>query len=277
MLSSRKRRIAIGASLLVLAVLVLSLASGRVVLRHTHRHVVVEVFNIDGIAQVFANCHLAATVENDESGVRVDLGWLKPGDRVFLSATSRDASPAWGFEAGSNGKSFFETTGGDAEAPGFAAEANAVVFAKAFSAEGEYLGLLGCQPPGVVAIQGYAWAHDDATVPKARGPHVSYRPPSDPIEQLDSAGPRSLIALALLGAAAALIAAPIRRLAWEHKGRLATGALALLGAGLFGVADLPAILSLLGILLLIALAILMLWPSGWAWLERAAGSSGSKP
>lgn len=266
MLSSPTRRIAIGLLLPAIASVGLALAAGRALLLQTHRHVVVEISNVDGIEQVFVDCHLAARVESGESGGTFDLGWLRPNDRIFLSTTSIDHNPAWGFQGHSNGTVLFEESGGDAELPRFAAPAHAVVFAKAFLASGPELGAIGCQPAEIVVVEGYARSPDDEAVAEVTEAESSYRRPNELYDWIDAIGQWSPVALAVLGAIAAIGTPSIRRLAWSHKGRLAGGTLAILGAGLFGIAALPTILTLGGILLLVAVAIVLVLPTSAARL-----------
>lgn len=261
MLSGPKRRIAIGLVLLAVGSIGLALAAGRALLLQTHRHVIVEISNVDGIEQVFIDCHLAVRVESGESGGTFDLGWLQPDDRIFLSTTSIDRNPAWSFRGSSNGTALFEESRGNAELPRFAAPAHAVVFAEAFLAGGPELGEIGCQPPEIVAVEGYARSPDDEKVAEVTEAKSSYRRPNELFDWIDAIGHRSLVALAVLGAFAAIGTPSIRRSAWSHKGRLAGGALAILGAGLFGIAALPTVLTLGGILLLFAVSIVLVLPA----------------
>jgi hypothetical protein len=77
--------------------------------------------------------------------------------------------------------------------------------------------------------------------------------------------------LAGLGAIAAVGTPSIRRTAWSHRWGLATGSLAVLGAGVFGVDALPTIVVLGGALLLLVVSLLLLFAS-----EGAAGAGGAQ-
>jgi hypothetical protein len=280
MLSNRGSRIATGIVLSAILALGSASAAGRALIRQTHRHVEIEVFNNDSIVQIFVNCHQVAVVGRGEVVATRDLGWVQSDDRIFLSASSRDGNPSWGFRATSNGTVFFEERRGQAEVLGFPAEPDAVVFAKAFSAKGDYLGQIGCQPPGVVSVPNYVQSPDDAEVAAAEGAEPPYGPSRAPYDQIDAIGRWSWTALAVLGAAAALGIGPIRRLAWSHR-KLAGSAVALLAtvASLFGVLGVAAVLTsvtIAGVLLLLAVATLLTLPAGRRYLERAAGTGGAQ-
>ena len=274
MLSRSRARIAIGSVLLAIILLGAALSAGRTVIRQTHRHVVVEVFNLNSVVQVFVNCRQAGVLGREQAGGTFDLGWLEPDDRVFLSATSRDDSPSYGFTVFSNGAKVFQKSRGDAEVLGFPAEANAVVFAEALSAGGAALGQIGCQPAAVVAIPNYVRSGDDQEVPRIKGAEPAYEPPRSTFDRIDAAGRWSLIPLAILGLALAAGIAPIRKLIVSHW-KLAGSALASLAtiAGLFlGVLGAPALVTTLtlgGTLLLFAVALLLLLPVLWRGLEDA--------
>ncbi len=270
MLSSPGRRIAIGSLLIAIILAGLALTVGRAHLRQTHRHVVVEVSNVDGIAQVFIDCNLALRVQTGESW-SFDLGWLEPDDDIYLSTTSLDGTPAWGFHGTSNGEPLFNKRGGDAELARYAAEAHGVVFARAFSASGEDLGTIGCQPPGIVTIEGYALSPDDEEVARVDAADSSYRQENRLYDWIDVLGKWSLAVLALAGVAAAAATPLIRRIAWAHKGRVAGGGLALIGAGAFALDSLPTIITAAGLLLLLAVAALLLL-EGAADIKHGRGS-----
>ena len=281
MLSRPQSLIAVGIVLSAIAVLGLAFTAGRALIRQTHRHVEVEVFNVNSIVQIFVNCHQAGAVGRGEPGATFDLGWPQSDDRIFLSASSRDGNPSWGFRARSNGTVFFKGMRGHAEVLGFPAEPNAVVFAKAFSAKGDYLGKIGCQPSGVAAVPGYAQSPDDAEVAAVEGVEPPYRPPRGPYDQIDAIGQWSLTALAVLGVAAAIGIGPVRRLAWSHR-KLAGTALGLLAAvaglffGVLGVTALLTTFTLGGTALLCAVATLLVLPAGRRYLEGAAGAGGAQ-
>jgi hypothetical protein len=279
MLSRPRLRIALGVVLFSILALGVGFAVGRTLIRHTHRHVVIDVFNVNSIAQIFVNCRQAARVRRDEPGATIDLGWLTPEDRVFLSATSRDPHPAFGFLASSNGRTFAEDSRGDSEILGFPAEPNAVVFAKAYLAGGTPLGQIGCQPPAVVAVPDYIESSDETGISRVKGNERPYRSPKTPYDQIDSIGDWSLIPLAVIGVSAAIAIGPARRLAWMHRKWVggAIGLLTGLAALFFGVLGPSALLTTFtvsGTLLLFAVTIPLMLPPCWRRLERGADAGG---
>lgn len=261
MLNERRSGIAVGLLLLTIGLLGLAIAGSREVVLGTQPHVVVDIYNVDGTVQVSVNCSQAVVVTTGEAS-ELDLGFMPSDDRIFISTISRDRHPAWGFRISSNGNVFEEEKRGHAKTPlAPSTEADAVVFAKAFTAAGEYLAPIGCQESGVVSksdVPGYVQSPDDAKVAMANAEESPFQPRHFPYGQIDTLGRWSLPAIAVLGAIAALATPSIRRLAWSHKGGLATGALAILGAGLFRVTALPTILMLTGTLVLFVVAGLLI-------------------
>jgi hypothetical protein len=244
MLNERRAQIAIGALLLAIGVLGVALAGVREVLLHSQRHVAADISNVDGTVQVLVDCEQALAVTTGETE-EADLGWLPLDARLFLSVTSVDRHPAWDFRITGNDDVIFEGRRGHTKtlAPA-TTEANAVVFAKAFAAGGDYLGPIGCQNPGVVSltdVPGYVQSPDDGEVPVANAEESPFRPRHFPYDQIDAIGRWSLVALSVLGAITAIGTPAIRRSLWLHKGTLATGALAILGAGFFNLATVPTI------------------------------------
>lgn len=276
MLSSARARIATGLVLVALALTGLGLALGAELIKQTRHHVEVDVFNVGGDVQVFVNCRQAAFVARGSPPERVDLGHLRPDDRVFISTTSANTHPSYGFVAYGDGEEFFREERGDVETLGFPAEANAVVFAKAFSAGGTFLGLIGCQPSAVAAVPGYVQSPDDDEVRRAPGEESLYKPPRTPSE-IAVLGRWAPLVLAVLGIATAIRLGPIRRLAWSRRKPIgsAIALLATLAALFFGVLGVGALVDLLtvaGIAALLTIAILLLVPSTGRKLERAAGA-----
>jgi hypothetical protein len=280
-LSNPPLRIGLGCVLLALVVLGATFAIGRPVIRATHRQVKIGVFNNSSIVQIFVNCRQAAWVPQRRIAANIDLGWLQSDDRVFVSATSRDALPSYGFLGLSNGKKFFEAKRGSVEVLGFPAEPNAVVFAKGFLASGAPLGNTGCQFPAVVAVPDYVQSPADDDAPAVEGDKPSYRPKRSPYAQIDAIGSWILIPLAAIGLLAALAIGPIRRLSKRHWEWVA-GASALLAAvvalffGPLGPAALFTTLKIGGTLLLFAVAFSLTVPTLWRRLKRAAGTGGSQ-
>jgi hypothetical protein len=282
MLNRPKRRIVLGIVLLAIAALGLSVAGGRWQLLETRSHDVIRIPSVDGIAKVFVDCHLAALVESGEPGKTVDLGWLESDDQISLSVTSIDSTPAWSFSGTANGNPLLNESHRGGELPQLTTAAHAVVFAKTFSAAGTGRGTIGCQPANFVAIagplnvvatEGYAWSADDRKVAEVTDATSSYRRPNDFYDLTDAIGRWSLIALAALGIAAAVLTPSIRQVALTHK-RFATSALAILGVSII-VSILPTILSLGGILLLLWAA-LRLIGTGLTRLKGAAGAGGAQ-
>jgi hypothetical protein len=273
MLNQPGRRIAFGVVLLLVISVGLGAAGGRRLLLDTHQHVVIDISGIDGIAEIFIDCHLAARIESGEGGATIDLGWLEPDDRIYISVTSIDNTPAWNFSASGNGRPLFNERRGATELPQLTATAHAVVFAKGFSAGGAELGRVGCQPPDVVAIEGYAWSPDDKEVAEVTGAKSSYRRANDFYDSVDAIGSRSLLVLAGLGIVAAILTPSIRRAVAAHKG-LSGAALGILSAGFIEISVLPALLTFGGILLLLWVA-LRLVATGVVRLRRDAAADRS--
>ncbi len=257
MLNERRSEIAVGLLLLTIGLAGLAIAGSREVVLRTQPHVVVDVYNVDGTVQVSVNCSQAVAVTTGEASER-DLGFMPSDNRIFVSTISHDRHPAWGFRISSNGRVFFEEGRGHAKTPlAPSTEADAVVFAEAFTAAGEHLGPLGCQESAVVSksdIPGYVQSPDDGKVAMASAEKSPFQPRHFPYGQIDTLGRWSLPMLAVMGVIAAIATPPIRRLAWAHRGALATGGLAILGAGLFRIAALPSLLMFAGAALLFAVA-----------------------
>lgn len=267
MLSNGGLRSILGGALLLLAALGIGCAIGRPVIHSGHRHVSIEVFNVNSIVQVFVNCHQAGHVDRRQAEATLDLGWLKPADRVFLSATSRDRRPSYGFRGLSNERTFVDEQRGNVETLGFAAEPDAVVFAEAYLADGTYLGHVGCQSPAVADVPGYTQSPADGDVPEVRGDKPSYDSLRSPFDQIYAAGDWSLLALGALGIVTALAIGPVRRLIWRHRD--AAGAIGVLAAlialffGDLGPAALRTAVEIGGTSLLVAVAIALLAPGLW--------------
>lgn len=260
MLSRRRTQIAVGFLLLAAWLLGLGLATGRESVLRNQPHVVVDVSNVEGIVQVSVDCEQAASVGTGEAR-EVDLGRLPLEERVYISVISRDHHPAWDLEIRRNDEVVFEEQRGHLKAPQApATEADAVVFAKVVTSGGRPLPDMGCQSPGVVSkadVPGYVQSLDDGKVAEVKAEGSSFQPRHFPYAQIDASGRWSLPTLAVLGIVSAVGTPPIRRLAWSHKGTLATGALAVLGAGALQIASLPTMLTVAGVALLFAVASLL--------------------
>ncbi|HSS04472.1 MAG TPA: hypothetical protein VLK89_04705 [Solirubrobacterales bacterium] len=274
MLNERRSQTAIGLVLLTIGVAGVVLAGAREIVLRTQPHVGVNISNVDGTVQVFVECEQVEEINTGEA-VALDLGRMPPDTQIYVSVSSFDRHPAWGLEISSNGRVFFEEERGYAKTPlAPTSDANAIVFARAFTAGGDRLDSTGCQEPAVVSksdVPGYVKSHDDDEVPVAKAEESPYQPRHFPYDQIDAAGRWSLPTLAVLGAIAAIGIPPIRRRVWSHKGGLATGTLAVLGAGLFQLAALPTILILAGVLLLLTVSVLLL-----VGLEGTTGAGGAQ-
>lgn len=257
MLNGRRSEIAAGLLLLTIGLVGLAIAGSREVVLRTQPHVAVDVYNVDGTVQVSVNCSQAVAVTTGEAS-NLDLGFMPSDARIFVSTISLDRHPAWGLRISSNGNVFFEEGQGHAKTPlAPSTEADAVVFAEAFTAAGEHLGPIGCQESALVSksdVPDYTRSPDDDKVAAADAEESPFQPRHFPYDQIDTLGRWSLSMLALMGVIAAIATPPIRRLAWAHKGALATGGLAILGAGIFQVAALPLLLTFAGAALLFAVA-----------------------
>ncbi|MET0304620.1 MAG: hypothetical protein ABW196_00130 [Solirubrobacterales bacterium] len=281
MLNGPKRQIAAGTLLLVIAIAGLGAAGGRWLLLETHRHVVVQIKDIDGVADVFLNCRLAASAETGEPVKTVDLGWLAPDDRIFISVTSNDPTPAWKFTGTSNGARLFHPKRGSAAVPTFGTTAHALVFAEAFTAAGAELGPVGCQPPNTPAekefeLTGYAWSPDEWNASgsgesSGNGRHNGF------YDRVDWVGGWSLIGLAVLGAIAALLTPSIRNFAWSPRHSLLGAAIALFAAMAIE-SWLPTILVVGGIALLVLAALLAIRKGivGLGHAESASSETGAQ-
>ncbi len=280
MLNGRGSQIAIGLLLLAIGMAGVALAVGREFDLHTQPHVVAKIFNVDGTVQVFVGCEQAAVVATGEAR-ELDLGRIPSDEGIFVSVISRDHNPSWDVETFSNGNAVLEDSKGYAEVPGFEAEANAVVFAEAFTAGGEELGSTGCQAPDLVdkaEIPEYLKSPDESEAPAAKADESPYGPRHFPYDQIDAVGRWSLPALALLGVIVAFGSTPIRRLARSYRSHIGgtAGVLSVVGILLtvvttiaFGV--LLAALTVAGVALLFAVSLILLFG-----LEGPAGAGGSE-
>lgn len=257
MLRERRSQIATGLVLLAIGLLTLLSYGSRELVRHTRPHVEMDVSNVDGTVQIAVNCSQAAVVTTGNA-LELDLGFVPADDWIYVSTISNDRNPAWAYRLSINGDVVSEERRGYAKVPTPPSTAsNAVVLAKAFTAAGEDRGQVGCQKPAVVSrddVPGYSQSPDDGKVAIASAEESPFRPRQSPYAQVDALGRWAPPILAALGLVAAAATPPIRRLAWSHKRALATGVLAIVGAGLFQLAALPSILLVAGDALLFAVA-----------------------
>lgn len=265
MLSKRRSRVAIGRLLLAVCVLGVALAAAGEIVQHLQPHVEADISNVDGTVQVAVECEQAAEIVTGEAQV-LDLGRMPPDTRVFVSVLSSNHHPAWAIEMRSNGAGFFENRQGHAKTPlAPRTEADAIVFAQAFTAGGDHLGSIGCQNIEVVSesdVPRYAPSPDEKETAVVSEEESPFRPRHFPYDQIDTLGRWSLIPLAVLGAMLTIAIGPARRLIQRHW-QWTIGALASLAtiAGLFfgvlGPAALVTTLTVSGTLLLFAVASLL--------------------
>lgn len=272
MLNERRSQTAIGLLLLAIVLLGAFFAVSGEIVQSARPHVGADISNVHGTVQISVECEQAAEVRTGEA-LAVDLGRMPPDTRIFVSVLSSDSHPAWDIEMHSNGASFFEERRGHSKTPlAPTVEANAIVYAQAFTAEGDALGSVGCQGLDVVSksdVPRYVPSPDEKETSLPKAEESPFQPRHFPYDQIDTIGRWSLPVLAVLGAVAAFATPPVRRLAWSHKGALGTGALAILGAGIFQVAALPTILIFAGTALLFAVASLLVLgePRARRWLR----------
>lgn len=274
-----KRRPRAGRLLLAIGLLGVALAVGRELVLHFQPQVEVDVTHVDGTVQVSVECEQAAEIVTGEARV-LDLGRMPPDTRVFVSVLSSNHHPAWSIEMRSNGGGFYESRRGHAKTPlAPRTEADQIVFVRAFTAEGDELGSIGCQDVEVVSesdVPRYIPSPDEKKTEEVGEEESPFQPRDPPYGWIATVGRWSLIPLAVLGALLTIAIGPTRRLIQKHW-RWASGALAFLASiataffGVLGPAALVTTLTVSGTLLLFAMALLLMRPPLWQRLERAAG------
>jgi hypothetical protein len=254
---SRTANVVVGVALLLVLVAGLGLIAAGWHIRQTYRHVVVEMSNLDDSGQVAVNCQLAGEVGPRPNYARVDLGWLDPNDRVYLSSRNELGDAAWGFVAESNGRKFFDGHRGDAGTAGIPADDHAVTMAEGFTAAGDPLGTVGCQPPLGVSptLAKYRQADDDADVAWAQQSTPQWSARTFPFAAIDGASRWALAVLAVVGIAAAAATPSLRhwiREHWKIGGLIAIVGIALELRALLGTGGVLVVVQLIGVALLIA-------------------------
>lgn len=208
------------AGIVLLALLVggLGLIAARAHVLGAYRHVVVHTFNIDAFEQIFVNCEQAAMMGPRDHGAAVDLGWLDPDDRVTITAITTSGDAAWGFEMHSNGTRISRPWRGEAGAAGVKAEPYAVVMARTDTANGSYLGQVGCQGKALVAasVAGYVTSKDDESIRAVEQGSSPFSRERGWIDPIDAGGRLALVVLALAGLLAAIATRELRSFARRH-------------------------------------------------------------
>lgn len=207
--ASEKQNLLLGVGLAVLLCLGCAGLIGRQWLRDSRNHVVIEASNISDIETIFVNCRFAGKVGAKAGERPFDLGYLRPDDRVSISATNivgKDAT--FGFRGTSNGREIFHRESRRAHAAGGAVEPAAVFFAETYSADGAFLGDAGCQDPAAVSDQlseSYTQLPDDATAPPTSPKDHLFERQSGFKAFLDWFGLAGPIAFAVIGVVVALV------------------------------------------------------------------------
>jgi hypothetical protein len=262
-----------GLRLIAGTILLLLLLVGTVVLaggwhvNRTYRHVVVKVWNLDDSAQVFVNCELVRTVEPRPGSARIDLGWLSPDDRIYLSSRNEYGDAAWAFRIISNGRVVFRDHRGRAGTAGVPAAEHAVVMAQSLTADGDPLGELGCVSPLDVAprLHDYKRSDDEAGVPWADGSRSRWKAATYPFAILTAARGWTFALLAIAGYLGAASLPPVRRWVrknWKIGGLIAVFLFLLELTLLVGVGGILLGAQLLGIVLLLISIWLLLTAGG---------------
>lgn len=237
-------------------------------------HVVVEVSNVSGIARVDVNCRRAASVDAGGGPTRVDLGWLRSDEWIFLSEYNERGAAAWGFKIIVNGKVVQSFSTGHAGVTGEGTGPFAIALAKEFTGDGDLVGTLGCSPPGLVSksLGNYQLVPLMHALLKRKKPPLleSWDPPGSPYALVETLSDL-LSLLALSGFVAALSLRRVRELIRRHvRISAAIGAFTLVNGILrtFGPETLLVALRALGLILLLLSAVLLVWPhTGSRWLS----------
>jgi hypothetical protein len=191
-----------------------------------YRHVVVEVSNVDDTARVDVNCRRALSLAAGEGAKTVDLGWLGPEDRIYLSQYNERGGAAWGFKV-SNGEVVLNFSDGHAGVTGHGAGPYGIAMAKLVTANGDEIGTVGCAPPVLVSdsVVAYQQSPDMRAVLKRDEEAPLWDPPRFPYALIENLA--DLVPLfALAGFIAAVSIARVRALIRRH--RAISGAVGLL-------------------------------------------------
>ena len=228
-----------------------------------YRHVVVEVSNVDDTARIDVNCRRALSLAAGEGTKSVDLGWLGPGDRIYLSEYNERGGAAWGFKV-SNGEVVRNYSDGHAGVTGPGAGPYGVAMAQLVTADGDRIGTVGCAPPALVSdsVTNYQQAPDMRAVLKRDEEAPLWDPPRFPYALIEDLA--DLVPLfALVGFAAAASIARVRSLIRRHRViSVAVGALNLC-LGLTTSAGSEVLLVWfegIGLTLLLVSAVVAVWP-----------------
>jgi hypothetical protein len=223
---------------------------------HSYKHVVVRIFNVNDVARLSVNCHMAKVVMSSRA-TDVDLGWLDPGDDIYLSAFNRDGGAAWGFRIEINGERLVGGRHGSADSVGLDAHERSLVMARGYGANGKALGTVGCSAPLTVSPHLTEYRRVPEATKAGGGRLPRWDPPRFPFAQLDVIGRWAPLAMSILGFLAAILNPCLRgfvRKRWEWGFVI----FLVLGVSALGLGALLLTLQLTGIALLPLVAALCL-------------------
>lgn len=282
MLSGAARAKLVAALLLGLFLFAVAVWTADSYVQAAYRHVEVEVSNVDGTARIDVNCRRALTVGAGEDPQRVDLGWLGPGDRVYLSEYNERGAAAWGFTVIVNGEAIPEFKsqaglGGEGTGP------YGVAMAQLVTASGERIGTVGCGLPGLVStsLANYQQAPEmRAMLDHGEAPPL-WDPPRSPFALIE--GLADLLPLfAVFGFIAAISMARVRDLVFGH--RIISGAVGglnlLIGLGLTSSSGSELFwfwLEGIGLILLLVAGVVAVWPHTGSCCLTSCSTPDPKP
>ena len=250
-----------GPFVLGLFILAMAILLAHWYVKTTHRHVGVEISNVDDIARVDIDCR-RALVLSGEGSKYADLGWLAPGDRIYLSDYNKRGAAAWTYTLTIDGVEHTFSSG-HAGVTGRVAESYSTAFALLVTANGAQIGSIGCDPPSLVSssVKNYQQSPDAAAVSKQKEAAPLWHPSRFPfalIEDLTDLMP----VFAAAGWIAAISTACVRRRITNPRliGAVATAfGLFVALTHSYGLQVLVAWLVVIGLGLLLVSAI-ALWP-----------------
>jgi hypothetical protein len=182
-----------------------------------YRHVVADVSNVDGTARIDVNCRRALKVDADEGSPSVDLGYLDPEDRIYLSVYNERGAAAWGVQV-DNGQVVRDFSNGHAGVTGRGTGPYGIAMAQLVTADGDRIGTVGCALPGLVSdsLANYQQAPEMRAMLNRHEAPLPWDPPRFPFALIE--GLADLVPLlALLGFVAAASIARVRSLIDRHR------------------------------------------------------------